>query len=132
MNVLVETSVWSLALRRDAATAPEVALLARALKMGDTVLTTGLILQELLQGFEGPRASDQIMRHFAVLPFIAPDVQDHVEAAKLRNLCRRKGVQVGTIDALIAQLCIRHELQLLSSDRDFRHIAKHVPLVLLV
>ncbi|MBI2840114.1 MAG: PIN domain-containing protein [Acidobacteria bacterium] len=132
MNVLVDTSVWSLALRRDAASAPDVALLARALKMGDTVLTTGLILQELLQGFEGPMASNQIMRHFAVLPFITPDVQDHVEAAKLRNLCRRKGVQVGTIDALIAQLCIRHELQLLSTDRNFKHIARHVPLVLLV
>lgn len=133
MNLLVDTSVWSLALRRDHAPArTEVSLLARALCGGDTVFTTGLILQELLQGFDRPKASDEIMDRFAVLPFIVPEVQDHVEAAGLRNLCRTKGVQVGTIDALIAQLCLRHELQLLTTDHDFKHIAKHVPLVLLV
>jgi predicted nucleic acid-binding protein len=37
---------------------------------------------------------------------LVPDRQDHVEAAELRNLCRRRGVQVGTIDTLLAQLCL--------------------------
>jgi len=131
VSLLVDTSVWSLALRRDAPDSPEVALLARALEAGDMVLTTGLILQELLQGFDGPRDREKLLKHFAVLPFLVPDTQDHIEAARLRNLCRRKGVQVGTIDALIAQLCIRHELRLLTSDLDFGRLARHAPLVLL-
>ena len=131
MNVFVDTSVWSLAFRRDASTAPEVRLLARSLGMGDTVVTTGLVLQELLQGFQGPRATDQIIRYFALLPVITPEIDDHIEAARLRNFCRRKGIQVETIDALIAQLCIRHELQLLTTDGDFQHMAKHMPLSLL-
>jgi predicted nucleic acid-binding protein len=46
----------------------------------------------------------------------------------LRNHCRRAGIQVGTIDALLAQLCIRHDLTLLTTDRDFYHIARHAPL----
>jgi hypothetical protein len=52
-----------------------------------------------------------------------PDRDDHVEAAALRNRCRRAGIQIGTIDALLAQLCIHHDLTMLSADDDFRHIA---------
>jgi hypothetical protein len=43
-------------------------------------------------------------------------------------LCRSRGVQAATIDALPAQLCIRHELTLLTTDVDFEHIAKHTSL----
>ena len=131
MNLFVDTSVWSIALRRDAAApASEVAALARALEGGEPVYTTGLVLQELLQGFRGPRARDRIVERFASLPFLKPERDDHVAAADLRNDCRRRGIQVGTIDALIAQLCIRFELTLLTTDADFRRIARHHPLVL--
>ncbi len=64
-------------------------------------------------------------------PVITPEIDDQIEAAGLRNMCRRKGIQIGTIDALIAQLCIRHTLQLLTTDENFRHMAKHTPLSLL-
>jgi hypothetical protein len=46
----------------------------------------------------------------------------------LRNTCRRNGVQIGTIDAVIAQLCIEHDLSLLTADNDFIHAARFVPL----
>jgi len=127
----VDTSVWSLALRRNASHEPEVHLLESALAQGDIVITTGIVLQELLQGFHGPKSRDKIIRSFSLLPVINPDLDDHIEAATLRNDCRRKGVQVGTIDALIAQLCIRHSLRLLTTDEDFRHISKHTSLSLL-
>ena len=94
------------------------------------IVTIGLILQELLQGFHGPKARDQIIKRFAALPLLTPDRQDHIAAAELRNACRRAGVQLGTIDALIAQLCIRYELTLLTTDRDFQHASKHIPLTL--
>lgn len=129
MTLLVDTSVWSLALRRDApASEPEVRHLAQALLGSELLVTTGLILQELLQGFSGPRAQAQIVERFAALPLVHPDREDHVLAAALRNTCRRAGVQIGTIDALIAQLCIRHDLVLLSTDKDFAHAARHCPL----
>ncbi len=129
MNLFVDTSVWSLALRRDSLPeGPEVGILGRALESGQSVFTTGLVLQELLQGFRGPRARDLIVERFASLPFLTPVRDDHVAAADLRNECRRNGVQVGTIDALIAQLCIRFELTLLTTDADFRKIAEQHPL----
>ncbi len=124
MSLLVDTSVWSLALRRDAPPdIPEVQELKRALEAGDAIYGTGLILQELLQGFAKPKAQQQIIHHFKVLPFLVPDRDDHIQAAALRNKCRRKGIQVGTIDALLAQLCIRHELGILTTDKDFKNIA---------
>jgi len=129
VSLLVDTSVWSLALRRDqVSSAPEVRALREALEGGDTVLTTGLILQELLQGFAGPRARSDIIERFAALPLLAPDRQDHIDAAELRNRSRRTGFQIGTVDAILAQLCIRHELALLTTDNDFLLAAAHCPL----
>lgn len=129
MTLFVDTSVWSLAFRRDAISAvPEVITLRLALEGGDTIVTTGVILQELLQGFSGPRARKDIIERFGALPLLIPDRQDHIDAAELRNHCRRVGVQIGTIDALLAQLCIRHTLTLLTTDKDFVHVAAHCPL----
>jgi predicted nucleic acid-binding protein len=128
VTLLVDTSVWSLALRRDGLhQAKELVALQEALDGGDAVVTTGLVLQELLQGFSGPKARDAIIERFGALPLIQPDRQDHIAAAEVRNLCRRNGVQIGTIDALLIQLCGRYELTLLSSDQDFAHALPHVP-----
>lgn len=129
MTVLVDTSVWSLLLRRDVdGSTPEVGVLRALLAGSDSVVTTGLVLQELLQGFSGAKASRDIVQRFAALPLVVSDRADHIDAAELRNRCRRAGVQLGTIDALLAQLCIRHDLQLLTADRDFVHASKHCPL----
>jgi predicted nucleic acid-binding protein len=126
MMLLIDTSVWSLALRRDVVAAqPEVLYLQQALLGSQALVTTGLVLQELLQGFSGPKARAQIIDRFSSLPLVQPDRQDHVDAAALRTTCRRGGVQIGTIDALLAQLCIRHHLTLLTTDQDFVHAARH-------
>jgi hypothetical protein len=129
VSLFVDTSVWSLAWRRDhASSAPEVSELERALKAGDSIYASGLVLQELLQGFSRPKAHKQIIEHFSALPLLVADRQDHIQAADLRNACRRKGKQVGTIDALIAQLCVRHDLVILTTDKDFQQIATVVSL----
>ena len=129
MSLFVDTSVWSLALRRDAPSqAAQVQALVRAIEVGETLLTTGLVLQELLQGFSGPKARAQILDRFSAIPLLVPDRDDHIQAAELRNTCRRRGVQIGTIDALFAQLCLRHGLTMLSDDGDFRRIAEHCDL----
>jgi predicted nucleic acid-binding protein len=131
LSLFVDTSVWSLALRRDApVSAAEVRGLARAIEAGEALLTTGLVLQELLQGFSGPRNRAQILDRFSALPLLVPDRRDHIDAAELRNRCRRRGVQIGTIDALLAQLCIRYDLTMLTTDGDFRNIAGHCALKL--
>lgn len=129
MTLFVDTSVWSLALRRDdVSSEPAVARLRQAIEAGEPLFTTGLVLQELLQGFLGPKARQAILERFAAIPFVVPDREDHVAAADLRNVCHREGVQVGTVDALLAQICIRHELVMLTTDDDFRLASRYAAL----
>jgi predicted nucleic acid-binding protein len=131
VTLFVDTSVWSLAFRRDKqGGAPETVALQNALLQHHTILTTGLVLQELLQGFAGAKAHTRLVERFNALRFVEPDRDDHVAAAELRNKCRRAGVQIGTIDALLAQLCIRHELTMLTTDQDFALAARHSPLLI--
>jgi predicted nucleic acid-binding protein len=131
VTLFVDASVWSLAFRRDqTSTDPEVGALRRALESGEPIVTTGLILQELLQGFAGPRARRDIIDRFTALPLLSPGREDHIAAAELRNRCRRAGVQIGTIDALLAQLCIHHQLTMLTTHKDFGHVTAHSSLCL--
>ena len=121
MSIFVDTSVWS---GRDAPSSTlEVRSLMQAVEAGETVLTTGLVLQELLQGFSGARNRAKLLDRFSAVPLLVPTRDDHIAAADLRNRCRRAGVQIGTIDALLAQLCLHHDLVMLSNDEDFKHIA---------
>ena len=131
MSLLVDTSVWSLALRRDAPPdVPEVRALRDALAGREIVATTGMILQELLQGVVPERARAQITETFAALEYLTPSREDHVAAAGVRNTLRSAGVQVGTIDALIAQLAIAGGHTLLTTDNDFRAASRHISLSL--
>lgn len=126
---LVDTSVWSLAYRRD--TPPDVsqvAALRSALVGGEYVAITGMVLLELLRGFLPPQAQDRIMNDLAALELIEPTRDDYVEAARLANTCRRAGVQLGSVDALLAQLAISRDLEMLTTDRDFENAARVVPL----
>lgn len=131
VSLFVDTSVWSLAFRRDRTqTEPTVDRLRQALDGGEALFSTGLILQELLQGFAGPKARDAIIERFAALPLLVPDRDDHIAAADIRNACRRVGVQIGTIDALLARLCNRHELEMLTADQDFDRMIPQVDLMI--
>jgi predicted nucleic acid-binding protein len=127
--LLVDTSVWSLAFRRDQPPDdPRVTHLRDTLVGGGDVVSTGIILQELLQGVRGPKQRDVLVDRFAAIPRVDPDPEDHVRAAEVHNTCRRRGVQLGTIDAVLVALCVRHGLTMLTADADFDHAARHVPL----
>lgn len=123
-GLFVDTSVWSLAFRRDRSPDDaEVDALRMALLCGASVVSTGLVLQELLQGFAGPRRRDDLLRRFRSLRTESPSRVDHVEAATIKNGCRRRGMQLGTVDALLAAICVRRGLALLTTDQDFAHAA---------
>ena len=132
MKVLVDTSVWSLALcRRKPSPAPEAALLAKIIAGEGEVFVTGLIVQEILRSASGIETFNRLERLLRPFPCLQPEREDHVAAAHYGNRCRDKGVQLGTIDALLAALAIRHDLYLLSTDKDFHHAARFIPLQIL-
>jgi predicted nucleic acid-binding protein len=126
--ILVDTSVWSLALRRDrAAPGREVETLAAAIDRGDACLT-GTILQEVLQGFPDASRTRRLAEYLAPFPMLTLHRGDYVYAAEIRNKCRVKGVTLATVDAQIAAAAINHRCALLTTDRDFDAVGRIFPL----
>ncbi|HEY9720574.1 MAG TPA: PIN domain-containing protein [Oscillatoriaceae cyanobacterium] len=132
MAVLVDTSVWSLALRRRSPQShPSSETLKRLLEQGEDVVLPGIVLQEILSGIRAPEQYERIRSALSIFPLVAVERDDYEEAAALANRCRAGGVQAGTIDALIATITLRRGLSLLTADADFRAIARFCPLVLM-
>ncbi|WP_417562358.1 PIN domain-containing protein [Microbacterium sp.] len=129
MALLVDTSVWSLAFRRDTPSdSDEVQALRVALQAGEDVYTCGVIVLELRRGLIPGRARDAIDQVFRSVSWIEPSRDEYEAAAEIANTCRRHRVQLGSIDALVAELAVSRDLTLLTTDGDFAHAAAHVPL----
>ena len=128
MSVLVDTSVWSIALRRDRPPpGREIEARRAAIERGDVCLL-GVILQELLQGFPSLDRTHRLAERLSPFPLLSLHRGDYVYAAEIRNRCRAKGLAISTIDAQIAAAAINHRCALLTIDRDFAGIARHFPL----
>lgn len=128
MSVLVDTSVWSIALRRDRPPdSREIDALRAAVERGDACLL-GIILQEVLQGFPSADRTRRLVERLAPFPILSLHRGDYIYAAEIRNRCRGKGLPVSTIDAQIAAAAINHRCTLLTLDRDFAGMARHFPL----
>lgn len=127
MSVVVDTSVWSLVLRRTTPTlapAQEAARRALAALLEDDLVTMlGPIRQELLSGVRSAAQFDKLRERLAAWSDEPLSTADHVRAAELFNQCRRDGIAATGIDLLIAAVCERLGAQLLTLDGDFDHIA---------
>lgn len=125
MRVLVDTSVWSLALRKKGpAPHPTVAGLVELLRVGEDVFLIGLVLQEVLQAFRTEASYRSIVRHFEPFPLLPLERTDYVRAATLHRHCAAKGLSASTADCQIASAAIGHGCQLLTADQDFVRIAR--------
>lgn len=131
MRVLVDTSVWALALRRGGpADHRAVRALVALLAGGEDLVLIGIILQEVLQGFRSEATAKRLEERLRPFPLLALERSDYVVAARLRRSCLTKGVSASTIDCLIASAAIAHGCSLLTADDDFGHIARHTDLEL--
>lgn len=126
--ILVDTNVWSAALRAPAKRSPATDRLDRGIQTGEDICITGAILQELLQGFRDEKTFRSLELRMRAFPLIEPTWTDHVFAAAIFRRCRGEGAQISTIDAQIASVAIAHECELLTTDRDFDRLAKLYPL----
>lgn len=130
MNVLVDTSVWSLALRRSKATpSPEVDELAELAREG-RVEIVGPIRQELLSGVK-TNAQFVILRdHLRAFPDIELEAADFEDAAQMYNKCRSKGIQGSNTDFLMCAVAVRQNLAIFTTDGDFAEFRRVVPISL--
>jgi len=132
VSVLVDTSVWSAALRRGGTGGPDptvVAELTRLIHAGQAALI-GPIRQELLSGIRVTRQAEELEKRLAVFPNIPIGTEDYASAARCFNTCRAKGVQGSNTDFLICAVAIRTGTAIYTLDRDFALFARHLPIVL--
>lgn len=110
---------------------PHVGRLETALRDQEDLAVLPIILTEVLQGFRSESGFRRAERVLLALPVLEPTVACHVRAAKLFRSLRREGITIrGAVDCIIAQTCLDAGAILLSPDRDFERIARHVPLFL--
>lgn len=133
MNLLVDTSVWSLVLRRPRVdeTNPHVRAFRHRVDAGDGLFLIGDILQELLGGLRSPKDIDRLAALLDPFPLLELNRETYVAAARLRFACRSRGIIAGPVDFLIAAACCQHGFPLLTADKDFSRIAAHCDLVVL-
>ena len=128
MNVIVDTSVWSLALRRRRpAMSPIVLELAELVREGRAAMM-GAVRQEILSGVQREEQYETLREYLRAFPDIALEVEDHEEAASFFNRCRAKGVQGSNTDFLMCAAAVRRRFAILTTDADFLHFAKVVPI----
>jgi predicted nucleic acid-binding protein len=130
VKVLVDTCVWSAALRRSARVESGAADELRTLVADQRVELIGPIRQELLSGVRDPVQFKKLEKHLSAFPDIAVATQDYVKAAEYFNLCRARGVQGSNTDFLICAVAMRNRLAIFTTDGDFALFAKHLPIVL--
>ena len=124
MSVIVDTSVWSLALRRGVEKHEKAKEELVALIDEGRVLMVGVVRQELLSGVRAQQQFKKLRDRLRAFPDLQLDHLDHENAAACFNECRAKGVQGSNTDFLLCALALRRDVPIFSEDGDFSHYQK--------
>ncbi|HEX4565134.1 MAG TPA: PIN domain-containing protein, partial [Vicinamibacterales bacterium] len=133
MKVLVDTSVWSLALRRSGRSGARSEMVVdelRSLIEEGRVAMIGPIRQELLGGLRSASAFEPLRAHLEPFADEPLETADFERAAEHFNTCRAKGVQGSNTDFLICAAAERRNLPIFTTDGDFTRFARLLPITL--
>ena len=130
MKVLVDTSVWSLALRRGKQSIAVPAQELRQLIQDHRVQMIGPIRQEILSGIRNDSQFNKLRKHLESFPDLPILTNDYVRAAKFFNLYRSKGIQGSNTDFLICAVAVRNKFSIFTTDKDFELFSKHIKIIL--
>lgn len=130
MNVLVDTSVWSLVLRRALHIADRWTRELRSLIDDGRAFVIGPVRQELLSGVRDSAQFELLRQRLRTFPDVAVREADYEEAAAFSNRCRARGIQGSSIDFLICAVAVRRSMSILTTDRDFEAFEYLLPIKL--
>jgi len=134
MMVLVDTSVWSLALQRRSQDLNRqermlVEELADLVRDGRACMI-GLIRQDLLSGIKTEVQFEKLRATLSAFPDEVVDTGDYEAAAKASNVCRARGIAESVVDMLICAVADRRGMAIFTADPDFAHYARELNLKL--
>lgn len=130
MRVLVDTSVWSEALRRSKKVESDITREFRNLIAEHRVDIIGPIRQELLSGLRETVQFERLEKLLSPFQDLSLTTEDYVTAAKFFNICRSQGVQGSNTDFLICAVAVGRQLAVYTTDQDFALFAKFLPVLL--
>ena len=130
MKVIVDTSVWSLALRRDKQEENTTVQEFRRMIHDHRVQMIGPIRQEILSGIRSESQFKKLQKHLESFPDLPVLTEDYVTAAKYFNRCRSKGIQGSNTDFLICAMANRNKFSIFTTDKDFELFSKHIKIIL--
>jgi hypothetical protein len=130
MKVIVDTSVWSLALRRDKQEPNTTVHEFRRIIQDHRVQMIGPIRQEILSGIRSESQFKRLQKHLESFPDLPAITEDYVTAARYFNRCRSKGIQGSNTDFLICAMANRNKLSIFTTDKDFELFSKQIEIVL--
>ena len=134
MKILVDTCVWSLALRRPAARLNAVERQTvdrlRELVEESRAVLVGPIRQEILSGIRDTETFDRLREHLRAFEEQPISVEEYEDAARCANLCRGAGLAGSAVDFLICAVALRRKLEILTTDDDFADFAAVLPITL--
>jgi predicted nucleic acid-binding protein len=130
MKVLVDTCVWSMALRRDEASGGrEVSELVELVKELRVQLI-GPVRQEILSGIKNCAQFKKLRDHLRPFPDLELTARDFESAAEFHNLCRGKGIQGSNTGFLICAAAVRRRMPIFTTDADFTWFQQYLPIKL--
>jgi predicted nucleic acid-binding protein len=129
LNVLVDTSVWSAAIRRGGPTPPQADVL-RDLVQQDRAELIGPVRQELLSGIRHSVQYERVKSYLRAFVDLPIETADYEHAAEYFNTCRARGIQGSNTDYLLCAVAVRRGMSIFTTDADFDHFSRHIPLVL--
>jgi predicted nucleic acid-binding protein len=127
-GIVVDTCVWSIALRGGASKDTQIAEALTQLIDDNQVKIIGAIRQELLSGYSDKQSYERLRAKLKFFPNEPVLDVDYEAAAEYSNFCRAKGIQGSHTDFLICALTVRAKLKIFTTDRDFDHYSKHLPI----
>ena len=130
MKVLVDTSVWSLVLRRNKSADQLLQAVLTELIKDFRVEVIGPVRQEILSGIKDADQFTLLKERLQAFPDLFLTTGDYELAAEYFNTCRNNGIQGSNTDFLICAAAVRNNLQILTTDKDFILFQKHIPIVL--
>lgn len=132
MKVVVDTSVWSLALRRNTLmdAIPTVNLLRDLITDGRVALL-GAVRQEVLSGIRQTEQFTHLRDYLRAFPDLELTAQEYELAAEFYNTCRSHGIQGANTDFLLCAVAHCHGYSILTTDRDFESFQVYIPVILL-
>ncbi len=129
-SVLVDTCIWSLALRRNEPGDHHLTQKLANLIRDHRALMVGPIRQELLSGYSDLDRFETLRSKLAPFDNFPIQSSDYETAARFSNLCRRRGIQGSPVDFLICAVAYRAKSPIFTVDQDFEHFAQHLDISL--